>query len=164
MPSLRDLTLRSTLSLWRSEYYLATCPKWIRPQACSTLEVSRDLAISWPAPRSLNPCDLFPFYYPIPPSVACFSLKLSTANPRPFIMIPIDSWSSLTTEDLLSELSKRQHSGAAMDGPKPECGSTMNMGSYNTPLHVGALFLILCLGTISTFPRLLFLLQRLAGG
>ncbi|CAI4218550.1 unnamed protein product [Parascedosporium putredinis] len=70
------------------------------------------------------------------------------------MVYPRDSWSSLTTEDLLSELSKRQHSGAAMDGPKPECGSTMNMGSYNTPLHVGALFLILCLGTISTFPGL----------
>ncbi|PKS08261.1 hypothetical protein jhhlp_005204 [Lomentospora prolificans] len=34
-----------------------------------------------------------------------------------------------------------------MDGPKPECGSTMNMVSYNTPLHVGALFLILVLST-----------------
>ncbi|KEZ45974.1 hypothetical protein SAPIO_CDS1371 [Scedosporium apiospermum] len=61
--------------------------------------------------------------------------------------IPRDPWSSISTEELLSELSKRQHGGPAMDGPKPHCGSTMDMGSYNTPLHVGALFLILVLST-----------------
>lgn len=31
--------------------------------------------------------------------------------------------------------------------PKPQCGSTVDMGPYNTPLHVGALFLILILST-----------------
>ena len=38
------------------------------------------------------------------------------------------------------------------DMPKPECGSSADAGSYNTPLHVGALFLILILSTCSMLP------------
>ncbi|SPO02371.1 related to low affininty zinc transporter [Cephalotrichum gorgonifer] len=65
------------------------------------------------------------------------------------LAIPREIWSSLSTADILAELSKRQHGGNTDDAPKPQCGSTANAGSYNTALHVGALFLILILSTFT---------------
>lgn len=51
--------------------------------------------------------------------------------------------SVLPTELLYAELSRRQ------DVPyKPACGSTQERGTYNMPLHVFALFLILGLSTL----------------
>ena len=44
---------------------------------------------------------------------------------------------------LRAELERRQD-----DFQKPSCGSRSSRGSYNTPLHVFALFLILVLSTI----------------
>ncbi|WYZ44501.1 hypothetical protein EsH8_VII_000937 [Colletotrichum jinshuiense] len=64
------------------------------------------------------------------------------------------SWASIPTEFLLAELSKRH--GHAVNNPddaaasaaKPQCGSSRKE-SYDTPLHIGALVLILALSTIS---------------
>ncbi|EQB49457.1 ZIP Zinc transporter [Colletotrichum gloeosporioides Cg-14] len=65
------------------------------------------------------------------------------------------SWASIPTEFLLAELSKR-HGGAmtsaevvaGANATKPQCGSSKKE-SYDTPLHIGALILILALSTIS---------------
>ncbi|KAL1867354.1 hypothetical protein VTK73DRAFT_4201 [Phialemonium thermophilum] len=58
-------------------------------------------------------------------------------------------WSTLSTGALLAELARRD-----VDRPKPECGSGKR-GSYDTPLHVFALFLILTLSTLAcAFPLL----------
>ncbi|KAH8682097.1 Zinc/iron permease [Xylariales sp. PMI_506] len=70
------------------------------------------------------------------------------------------SWSSIPTDILLAELSKRQDA----DSPKerPACGTT-ERGAYDTPLHVFALILILALSTIACgFP--LFSRQSSKGG
>ncbi|KAL0935543.1 ZIP Zinc transporter [Colletotrichum truncatum] len=62
------------------------------------------------------------------------------------------SWASIPTELLLAELSKRhggsEKASAGAGAAKPECGSSRR-DSYDTPLHVGALILILALSTIS---------------
>ncbi|KAK7740619.1 hypothetical protein SLS62_011060 [Diatrype stigma] len=61
------------------------------------------------------------------------------------------SWSSIPTDVLLAELSKRQQDGVKRDGnsdERPVCGSR-ERGSYDTPLHVFALFLILFLSTVA---------------
>ncbi|KAI5917241.1 Fe2+/Zn2+ regulated transporter [Camillea tinctor] len=55
------------------------------------------------------------------------------------------SWSSISTDALLAELSRRQDDNGATP-KKPVCGSG-EKGSYDTPLHVFALFLILFLST-----------------
>jgi len=52
------------------------------------------------------------------------------------------SWSSIPTEALLAELSSRGDVDT-----KPQCGSR-ERGAYDTPLHVGALILILALSTL----------------
>ncbi|KAI0023842.1 Zinc/iron permease [Xylariomycetidae sp. FL0641] len=69
------------------------------------------------------------------------------------------SWSSIPTDFLLAELSRRQDGN---EGPsKPVCGSG-DRGAYDTPLHVFALVLILALSTLSCgFP--LFSRQKSAG-
>lgn len=56
--------------------------------------------------------------------------------------------SSIPRELLLAELSKRDNGDA-----KPQCGSGQK-GSYDTPLHVFALILILALSTLGTSVRL----------
>ncbi|CAI0652169.1 unnamed protein product [Colletotrichum noveboracense] len=64
------------------------------------------------------------------------------------------AWASIPTEFLLAELSKR-HGGAmtsaevvaGANATKPQCGSSKKE-SYDTPLHIGALILILALSTI----------------
>ncbi len=60
------------------------------------------------------------------------------------------SWSSIPTNLLLNELSKRQHGQAGGDPnrERPACGSH-ERGAYDTPLHVFALFLILFLSTVA---------------
>uniref|UniRef100_L2GEX3 ZIP Zinc transporter n=1 Tax=Colletotrichum fructicola (strain Nara gc5) TaxID=1213859 RepID=L2GEX3_COLFN len=70
------------------------------------------------------------------------------------------SWASIPTEFLLAELSKR-HGGAmtsaevvaGANATKPQCGSSKKE-SYDTPLHIGALILILALSTISRIAAL----------
>lgn len=58
----------------------------------------------------------------------------------------IRSWADIPTALLQSELARRQNG----DLPeRPACGGK-NKGSYNTPVHVGALLLILTLSTIGT--------------
>ncbi|KAK7520287.1 ZIP zinc transporter-like protein [Phyllosticta citriasiana] len=57
------------------------------------------------------------------------------------------SWSELPLDMLRRELQRRQD-----DGERPECGSGIK-GSYNTPLHVFALILILVLSVFAcSFP------------
>ncbi|KAI1655408.1 Zinc/iron permease [Daldinia decipiens] len=60
------------------------------------------------------------------------------------------SWTSIPTDLLLAELSKRQHGhgSSTPDTEKPACGSG-ERGAYNTALHVFALFLILTLSTLA---------------
>ncbi|RYO86911.1 hypothetical protein DL766_003313 [Monosporascus sp. MC13-8B] len=59
------------------------------------------------------------------------------------------SWSSIPTEVLLAELSRRQdEAGGGDDKQRPACGSR-ERGAYDTPLHVFALFLILLLSTVA---------------
>lgn len=56
------------------------------------------------------------------------------------------SWSNIPTEALLVELSRRD------DGQsRPECGSGRR-GSYDTAIHVFALFLILVLSCLGAWP------------
>lgn len=63
--------------------------------------------------------------------------------------VDIRSWADIPTAILHSELARRQNG----DVPgRPACGGK-NKGSYNTPVHVGALVLILALSTIGTSPR-----------
>ncbi|TID16341.1 Zinc/iron permease [Venturia nashicola] len=61
----------------------------------------------------------------------------------------IPSWADIPTAILQSELARRHN----RDVPeRPACGGK-NKGSYNTPIHVGALILILALSTIAcAFP------------
>ncbi|KAK0719237.1 Zinc/iron permease [Lasiosphaeris hirsuta] len=54
-----------------------------------------------------------------------------------------DLWSSIPTEKLLAELSRRHDADV-----QPQCGSG-KMGVYNTGLHVLALFLILTVSTLA---------------
>jgi hypothetical protein len=61
--------------------------------------------------------------------------------------IGIQSWTDIPTALLQAELAKRQDATAP---PKPVCGSK-SLGSYNTPIHVGALILILVLSTLGMF-------------
>jgi hypothetical protein len=56
----------------------------------------------------------------------------------------IQSWTDVPTALLQAELARRQDATAP---PKPVCGSK-TLGNYNTPIHVGALILILALSTI----------------
>ncbi|KAL2270740.1 hypothetical protein VTJ83DRAFT_111 [Remersonia thermophila] len=64
-------------------------------------------------------------------------------------------WSSVPTEALLAELSQRD------DVPRPACGSGQK-GTYDTGIHVFALFLILALSTLACgFP---LVSQRLTKG
>jgi hypothetical protein len=59
------------------------------------------------------------------------------------------SWSNVPTEALLLELNKRDNGQ-----PRPECGSEQG-GSYDTAIHVFALFLILGLSCLAcAFPLL----------
>ncbi|KAI1484650.1 Fe2+/Zn2+ regulated transporter [Biscogniauxia mediterranea] len=57
------------------------------------------------------------------------------------------SWSLISTDALLAELSRRQDDNGAAS-PKPVCGSG-EKGSYDTGLHVFALILILTLSTLA---------------
>ncbi|KAI0474006.1 Zinc/iron permease [Xylariaceae sp. FL0804] len=57
-------------------------------------------------------------------------------------------WSSIPTDILAAELSRRQDDNAAAEPAKPVCGSG-EKGAYDTPLHVFALFLILGLSTLA---------------
>ncbi|KAK4215241.1 Zinc/iron permease [Rhypophila decipiens] len=63
-------------------------------------------------------------------------------------MLPGPVWSSIPTELLVSELSKRVAEFSKRDDVKsrPECGSG-ELGAYNMGLHVFALFLVLVLST-----------------
>lgn len=57
-------------------------------------------------------------------------------------------FSSLSTHVLRAELDRRMGgSDAASDAPRPECGSGKR-GTYETGLHVFALFLILIISTL----------------
>ncbi|KAF2118425.1 Zinc/iron permease [Lophiotrema nucula] len=57
------------------------------------------------------------------------------------------SWTDVPTHLLRAELQRRQ------DDAKPACGTKGGRGSYNTPIHVFALFLILGLSTLAcSFP------------
>jgi len=58
--------------------------------------------------------------------------------------IDIQSWTDIPTAILQAELAKRQD---AAEIEKPACGSKTR-GNYNTPIHVGALVLILVLSTL----------------
>ncbi|KAH7034619.1 Zinc/iron permease [Microdochium trichocladiopsis] len=72
----------------------------------------------------------------------------------PEIGSDLSAWaSSLPTEFLLAELSRRQDGDSAgatdtAEPPQPACG-TKERGAYDTPLHVFALVLILTLSTIA---------------
>ncbi|KAF2013348.1 Zinc/iron permease [Aaosphaeria arxii CBS 175.79] len=58
------------------------------------------------------------------------------------------SWTDIPTHILRDELRRRQ-----TDDDRPACGTKGNRGTYNTPLHVFALVLILALSTIAcSFP------------
>jgi hypothetical protein len=70
----------------------------------------------------------------------------------------IQSWTDIPTALLQAELAKRQDATAP---PKPVCGSK-TLGTYNTPIHVGALVLILTLSTIGTFKPCTLLLKKLS--
>lgn len=59
------------------------------------------------------------------------------------------SWSSIPSDILRAELARRQAENGASE--KPACGSG-DRGSYDTPLHVFALILILGLSTLG-MPR-----------
>lgn len=60
------------------------------------------------------------------------------------------SWTDIPTQLLHDELRRRQ---AVNESPRPECGTKGGRGSYNTPLHVFALVLILTLSTAAcSFP------------
>src|SRR5256884_9673490 len=54
------------------------------------------------------------------------------------------SWTDIPTHMLRAELLRRQAN------ERPVCGTKGGRGSYNTPLHVFALFLILALSTAGT--------------
>ncbi|KAH0539108.1 hypothetical protein FGG08_004346 [Glutinoglossum americanum] len=59
-------------------------------------------------------------------------------------------WAEIPTAILRAELLRRQDSGSEK---QPACGSRHAKGSYNTPLHVGALILVLVLSTLAcSFP------------
>jgi hypothetical protein len=62
----------------------------------------------------------------------------------------IRSWADVPTAILQSELARRQDRETL---ERPACGGK-NKGSYNTPIHVGALILILTLSTIGVYPSL----------
>ncbi|KAF2270770.1 Zinc/iron permease [Lojkania enalia] len=60
-------------------------------------------------------------------------------------------WTDIPTHLLRAELQRRQNSDH--DNERPACGTKGARGSYNTPLHVFALFLILALSTAAcSFP------------
>jgi hypothetical protein len=56
----------------------------------------------------------------------------------------VNSWADVPTAILRAELQRRQDGSEA---ERPACGSGKR-GAYNTPIHVGALILILALSTI----------------
>jgi solute carrier family 39 (zinc transporter), member 1/2/3 len=58
-------------------------------------------------------------------------------------------WTDIPTALLKAELLRRQDGGSEQ---QPACGSGHVKGLYNTPLHVGALILILVLSTLGTLP------------
>ncbi|KAF2634913.1 Zinc/iron permease [Massarina eburnea CBS 473.64] len=61
------------------------------------------------------------------------------------------NWSAIPTHLLRAELVRRQQ-----QHEKPECGTKGGKGHYNTPIHVGALLLILTLSTgACSFPILI---------
>ncbi|KAK8856956.1 Zinc/iron permease [Apiospora arundinis] len=86
------------------------------------------------------------------------------------------SWSTIPTDLLIAEISRRQDAGSS-ENKKPVCGSG-EKGSYDTPLHVFALVLILVLSTLACgFPlfsrrasssrrshRIIFLCQHFGTG
>ncbi|KAK7954310.1 hypothetical protein PG988_015004 [Apiospora saccharicola] len=90
--------------------------------------------------------------------------------------LPDISWSTIPTDLLLAEISRRQDAGPP-ENKKPVCGSG-EKGSYDTPLHVFALVLILVLSTLACgFPlfsrrasssrrshRIIFLCQHFGTG
>jgi hypothetical protein len=57
----------------------------------------------------------------------------------------IQSWADIPTSLLRAELSRRQ-----VDQDRPACGSG-TIGTYNTPLHVGGLILILVVSVAGKF-------------
>lgn len=62
--------------------------------------------------------------------------------------LPAPAWSSIPLHALHAEIVRRQEAGE-----RPPCGSGASKHSYNTPLHVFALFLILVLSTAAcSFP------------
>jgi hypothetical protein len=68
-------------------------------------------------------------------------------SPHTDTSVPGLSWSNMDvipSQLLRDELMRR---GEALDPQRPACGTKGNRGSYNTPLHVFALFLILILST-----------------
>jgi zinc transporter 1/2/3 len=60
-----------------------------------------------------------------------------------FTDLPI--WADVPTALLRAELLRREDGGSEQP---PACGSGHVKGSYNTPLHVGALILVLTLSTL----------------
>ncbi|KAF2146750.1 uncharacterized protein K452DRAFT_218939 [Aplosporella prunicola CBS 121167] len=73
--------------------------------------------------------------------------KHAHANRNVFAGLSAPSWSEIPYEFLRAELHRRQQ-----DGARPACGSARK-GTYNTPLHVFALVLILVLSTLAcSFP------------
>lgn len=79
-----------------------------------------------------------PLWFP----VSCSISRVANRMPPSEI-----SWSSIPTDILRAELSRR----ADGDDARPECGSG-KQGSYHTGLHVFALFLILAVSTAGKKP------------
>ena len=78
---------------------------------------------------------------PTADDVVSFEIFDSNYN-RPLPCADHSAWSSIPTDLLLAELSRRDDTTS-----RPECGSG-NKGSYDTGIHVFALFLILTLSTL----------------
>lgn len=75
---------------------------------------------------------------------------IANISPPPSPLLEL-SWSSVSTDLLLAELARRD----ATTKTKPQCGSG-DRGSYNTPLHIAALALILLVSTLGTSPLVSF--------
>jgi hypothetical protein len=68
------------------------------------------------------------------------------------LSIDLPLWVDIPTALLKAELLRRQDGGSEQP---PACGSRHVRGSYNTPLHVGALILVLILSTLGMlFPTI----------
>ncbi|KAH0555856.1 hypothetical protein GP486_006196 [Trichoglossum hirsutum] len=65
------------------------------------------------------------------------------------LFIDVSLWADVPTALLRAELLRRENGGSEQQQQQqPACGSGHVKGSYNTPLHVGALILVLTLSTL----------------